>query len=188
MQAREKGVLLVGMFLAGFLGCAAFQWLPLGAGEAIAAPGDAQVGVVRATRFVLVDQMGQVRATMGAFDWPKSTWEPDPVEGKAMGLALYAEDGAPRVLLGTAGKHAYLDIRTKVGRAAFGTGADGSGMGLWCPENILRVGLGMTQAGNGGFVFNDIKGRTRMAAGMPPDAGVSCSLTDENGEKVWSAP
>jgi len=174
------------MLVFGFLGAAAFQLVP---GAVIAADPPAAAGEVRATKFVLVDPSGKPLAMLGGYDavYAKGDINPPPVR-QMTGLVVLDADGQPGVQLGVGGGVSRLEMKGDVGWMTLGVHPDGGGVGIWVPQETLRMGLGFQRDGNAGFIFRDLQSRDRLSAGMPPHAGVSMSLKGDNGQTLWSAP
>jgi hypothetical protein len=190
MQISRKIMWLGAVFAVSLLGCATYEWARSPETPAIAGDAAPTPGVIRATKFLLVDDKGNVRATLGEFDWVgPPNWTTKPTDlAKFTGLVVYGPDDLPLVQIGTDAGYSWLALRTQGGYAAFNAEKDGAGMGLFSPPGVLRYGLGMKQDGNGGFVMNDLKGRTRFAAGMPEFGAVGMGIQDESGESLWHVP
>lgn len=196
MRASET-LRVAAMLAMGFAGGMTYQWIsglgtPAIAAEAMPqAPAvrDAGTKEVRATRFVLVDDVGNVKAELGDFKfrWPVNFPLP-PGASDMTGLVIYSESGKPAVQLGKVGDMSRAEFAGPAGWASYGVTGDGAGMGLWCPEETLRFGMGFQKPGNGGVTMLDLQNRERFSLGMPAQAGFSMSLKDEAGEKVWEAP
>jgi hypothetical protein len=191
MRKGRQCLWIVTIIIAGFIGSAGHHWLCSGETQALAAEPGVAPGEVRATRFVLVDATGNVRAILGDFQWATGAktaipdWQED---APATGLVVYGEQGKPHVQLATTAKGAYLDMRHNAGRTLCGVSDATAGMRLYSPEKTMRLGMGVARAGNGGMMMMDLKGRQRYSMGMPAHAGASIGLLDENGEHTWYVP
>ncbi len=188
MSRRSAFCVCLFALLAGFAGSALYhattQPAAMAADAAVAPPGE-----IRATKFVLVDEGGRTMGIIGTFPavFAAGDKNPPPIK-EYRGVVIYGPDGKPNIQLGTGGAVSRLEMKGDVGWMTLGVHPDGSGAGIWVPEDTLRLGIGFQKAGNGGFVINDLAGRQRMGLGMPATAGISMSLTDEAGKPVWSAP
>jgi hypothetical protein len=174
------------MAASGFAGSALYQMtIPPSAMAAENVP----PGEVRATKFILVDDAGKTQAMIGHYAPVYATGDQNKPDVKDMvGLVLYGEDGKPSIQLGRGGPVSRLEMRGDVGWMTLGVHPDGSGVGIWVPQDRLRFGFGMQLAGNGGAVVNDLSGKERFGIGMPANAGLSMHFKDEAGADIWSAP
>ena len=174
------------MAASGFAGSALYHMIIPSAALAAESPVPREV---RATQVVIVDDAGKTQATIGRYTPVYATGDKNPPKVDEMvGLVIYGEDGKPSVQIGRGGPVSRLEMRGDVGWLTLGVHPDGSGIGIWVPQDTLRFGFGMQLDGNGGGILNDLSGREHFGIGMPPNAGVSMSLKDETGAQVWSAP
>jgi hypothetical protein len=179
MTAFARALWILVACVAGFVGAMIYDWLSEEAGTA---------EELRSRRFVLVGTDGEIRAVLGHIPWRSRAGVEPVTEYDAVGLAVYDKGGEARVQLCTLGPGSWVRLRHNGGMSAFGASTNGAGMGLFSPESQLRFGLGMQLPGNGGVTVLDLQSRQRFGMGMPPHAGISMSLQDEEGEVVWRAP
>jgi hypothetical protein len=153
------------------------------------------VKVIRANAFVLEDENGKVRATLGLID--------------GVGLSIFDEDGRRRAALGVDKERSKLqllgdkgnvciDLKAYegVGELALGGGGrplvilnalpDDTGLCLYDEKGKQRLRLGASKIGAVLAVCHE-DGRSGVRL-VTSSAGPEVTLFDKNGRQVWSAP
>ena len=140
-----------------------------GAGLAAVQPAGGGAKEVRATSFVLEDENGKTRASVGmGKDGP--------------GLWLWDENAKPRVMLVATkdGSVLWLHDGNGKGRAVLSASDDSPMLSLYDENDKTRARLAVIKEG-AGLALSDENGKDRAALGVAKD-GPGLSLWDENGK------
>jgi hypothetical protein len=184
MERAKNAALTMGVLLGGFMGGAAFTWLSAGSeARAQMAAGGAPSMVVG--NLTVVDDQGRPRIKLLVTD-----------EGPR--VSLVDESGQVRAFVGRTGPAApgkpiwwamnLVDAKGNP-RTVCALRDDGGASSMQVRDSgAIRFMAAFNDKGGGALELHDPQNRKRFIIGMPPHAGYSMSLVDENGEKVWSAP
>ncbi len=142
MNKRQYAFLVVLMLVFSFLGGTSVAWL-LGCGKASAEPKDATFGTVTVKKLRVVNEAGQIFASLGNL-------ESEPF------LSLYDKAGNIRAVLGIFDDSPGLRLHDKAGniRAFLATRDDAPMLGLFDKANNLRVSLNTIDNAPGLLFFN----------------------------------
>jgi len=181
IENLEKGLASARRFNRGLLaavGLVLGVWIlagTFGPTMAAAPAGGAAVREVRANRFVVEDENGNVRATLD-------------VGKDGPSLDLRDENGKIRAMLTVWKDRPSLDLRDENGkmRAMLDVGKDGMGLHLRDEKGKVRVALRVDKDGPA-LALADKNGETRAVLDVGKD-GPGLALADEKGKATWGTP
>ena len=165
---RRTRWLLTGATLV--LGVGLVAWV-LGPDKTLAQATAGGVKEVHANRFVLEDENGEVRATLGMTQDGPVLYLLDENGKRRAALSMF-KDGPVLVLADAAGKL----------RATLGILTGGPALALLDENGLPRVTLGIM-----GLGLTDENGKRRAALAVGKDSS-GLILSDENGKTIWRAP
>ncbi|HJQ66483.1 MAG TPA: hypothetical protein VJ816_08910 [Gemmatimonadales bacterium] len=157
---------------------------------------------LRAKRFLLVDDVGKVRAVLGTAARGAVRLGLLDSNDKFRSIFTVDADGVPRLeMLGPdETRRAVLGVYSnRSGLALFGDAARGGAildvaadgtatLGFTDKDERTRAGLVLRADGTALLSFNDATERTRAALGAGSDGGPGLGMWDGDGKRIWQAP
>ena len=187
--------------------------LVAGIGLAVAAPRSPQpvpeapplgstVSEIRAKRFLLVDDVGKLRAVLGAATRGAVSLGLLDNDDKIRAVLIVDANGIPRLdLLGAdETRRVVLSVfPNRSGLGIFGEGARGgavldvaadgtASLGLTDKQEHARAGLQLRADGTVLLNFNDTSEKVRAALGLGTDGAPGLGIWDKDGKRIWQAP